>query len=708
MGTNSPGVTGYLTNNVSNNSIDFVVLVGTATSLVWDGITNGIPVGSWDIGVTTDWQGAQKYSQPSIPGSMVQFDDTASGTTIVSINTNVAPVLMIVTNSSLTYTFTGTGSLAGPGKLIKDGTGLMILSNSGTNTDTGEIDINNGTLQIAGSDNRLPVGGSVVLASSSPALLDLNNFNQTLASVSGGGSYGGSIALGSGTLSITGSGRFDGTISGPGGLIKKTGGTFTVTADNPYTGGTIVSNGTLLVANISGNGLGTGNILIAGGTLQLGDGLTANGGVSASYITNNGTLSLLPMSDYTLTNLIVGSGSLSKLIGAGSATIYITNDNYYTGGTSLGQGRIQISSGHALGSGPINCGNQTSDDTWLALSGGITVTNAISLPAKTGGVIPPIDHIKNVDSTNTLTGNIDITGSTVFAIGADDGELIVTGKVLNDQVANPGRFFLRGAGNGLFMSGIDQGTGSPLEIDKWDTGTWTLAGTNFYTAATMINNGTLVVNGVIKGNSGVSVGYGANLAGAGEIDSPVTNIGSIFPGTDGLKGVLTISNALYCDPSSALISFDVDTNGNDTIRGLSTVTYGGTLNVNVQGVLTGPCIFKLFDAAAYAGSFVNITLPDISPLAWDTSYLSVDGTLHATNGIVATPTFKTAKFSGGQFVLTGTGTLVAPFTVLATTNLLSPWASIGTGTFSNGVFMFVDTTASNNPQRFYRLSTSTP
>jgi hypothetical protein len=145
---------------------------------------------------------------------------------------------------------------------------------------------------------------------------------------------------------------------------------------------------------------------------------------------------------------------------------------------------------------------------------------------------------------------------------------------------------------------------------------------------------------------------------------------------------------------------------------MSTVIYGGTLNVNVLDTLTGACVFKLFDAAVYSGTFDGgYNLPDISPLAWDTSYLSVDGTLHATNGVVVTPAVTSSGFSGGSFTMSGTGTLVAPYSILATTNVATPlvnWSNIGGGTFSNGTFFFADPAATNFPRRFYLLSTPTP
>jgi hypothetical protein len=176
-------------------------------------------------------------------------------------------------------------------------------------------------------------------------------------------------------------------------------------------------------------------------------------------------------------------------------------------------------------------------------------------------------------------------------------------------------------------------------------------------------------------------------------------------------GTLTISNILFLDTGTA-VTFDVGPNGNDEIRGMSKVIYGGALNINVVGTITGNCIFKLFDAGTYTGVFDGgYNLPDISPLTWDTSHLLVDGTLRVTGGSSVTPAISGSGFSGGGgFTLSGTGTLVAPYSILATTNLAAPiiWQNIGGGTFSNGTFNFTDSGATNFPTRFYLLTTPTP
>jgi autotransporter-associated beta strand protein len=78
------------------------------------------------------------------------------------------------------------------------------------------------------------------------------------------------LTVGNNNLSTTFSGQIqDGGISGgTGGSLTKTGsGKLTLSKTSPYTGGTTVSNGTLLVTNRSGSATGTGAVQVNKGTL---------------------------------------------------------------------------------------------------------------------------------------------------------------------------------------------------------------------------------------------------------------------------------------------------------------------------------------------------------------------------------------------------------------------------------------------------------
>jgi fibronectin-binding autotransporter adhesin len=709
LGSTSPGIAGYLSNNVANSSIDFVVTSSVTSVLTWDGQTNSVNVGSWDIGATPNWQGALAYSQAAVPGSLVRFDDTAAGTTTVTFtNLNLAPASLTISNSGKNYTFSGSGALTGPTALMKSGTGSLTIANTGSNAFTGGVFLNDGTIEVGGNGNVLPGAATVTIQDVATAGINMNGLPLTVGALSGAGTTGGNIALGAGTLSIGGGGaKYGGMISGTGKLIKNGSGTQTLTGASTFSGGTFITNSGVVVLN---TGAGTGPVNIStNAILQLGDG-TTDGAVFGLYITNySGTLHLKPANPLTLTNLVIGNGSLIKTIGSG-ATVMITNANPYTGASSVQQGVLQISHPNALGSGSITVGNEL-PTTHLGLAGNITLTNAITLAGKTGATVPSPVGLNNVSDTNTVTSPITVTGSTCWSVGSDAGKLIVNGTFANASSAALGQFFLRGSAEGVWVSALkDNNATFRLALNKNDSGKWTLTGNNTYTGPTVINEGALVVNGALSGTSDVQVFPGAVLAGTGTISGAVTNSGDINLSGDGVLGALTISSVLFLDIGTTT-AFDVSTNGNDSIRGLTNVVYGGTLKVNVDGTLTGNCIFKLFSAQTYGGAFNGFDLPDISPLTWDTSQLAVDGTLRAVGAAVVTPDITHISYGGpGGFFLSGTGTVVAPYDILATTNVALPlinWTNIGGGTFSNGSFLFNDASATNYQKRFYRLTTPT-
>ena len=109
-------------------------------------------------------------------------------------------------------------------------------------------------------------------------------------------------------------------------LVKDDLGTLTLTADNTYSGGTWIKNG----------------------TLQLGNG-AVNGSISGD-VQNDGRLIIdrVPLSPtLTMTGKITGSGSLDVSTG----TLLLTADNTYTGGTTIAQSaELDLGNGGTSGS----------------------------------------------------------------------------------------------------------------------------------------------------------------------------------------------------------------------------------------------------------------------------------------------------------------------------------------------------------------------
>ena len=697
------GYTGYLSNNTTASTIDLVITGGpiTVRPLVW----NGTPSGDWDT-TTANWLysgNSSAYSQ----NDFVTFDDSASGTTTVNLTTSLTPGSITVSNLTKNYTFSGSGSLGGPATLIKDGASQLTLANSGVNTFTNGVSLLGGTLLLSGGDNRLPTNASVTFADVAGATLDLNNLNQTLQSLNGGGASGGNVLLGSGTLTAAGGGNFGGLISGSGRLIKTNflvGGTLTLSNANTYTGGTIVggytNNTTLAVANQTGSGTGSGFVrVLTNGTFVFGAG-GPGGSVAAGILTNNGTVRLNRSDDFTFTNVIVGTGSLQI---QNINTVTLLGTNSYTGGTFINQGLLRVGNPWAVGSGTIFAGN--GGPAALQLINDITLTNTLNAGSKPGasGIVP---NVENISGSNTLSGPIQLTanGGNGWLIYATGGRLLISGPMtplLASQTSqNASRpLWLRGDADGEWSGNIIDPVNSVtnLALRKDGLGTWILSGANTYSGPTVVSNGTLLVNGSLGATNTVTVA-GGTLGGRGVINGPVTigASGTLAPGTS--IGGLTINNSLTLGGTTVM---EVSHAATDRVTGLGTLTLGGTLQVLVQGTLTGAEVFKLFSATNYTGDFATYDLPTLTPpLAWDYSKVPLDGTLRVTGGTLTQPALTVAQ-TGNQMTFAWSD---VSFKLQAQTNSLSVGLGTNWADYPGGGASPVTITVNPaNPTVFFRL-----
>lgn len=196
-----------------------------------------------------------------------------------------------------------------------------------------------------------------------------------------------------------------------------------------------------------------------------------------------------------------------------------------------------------------------------------------------------------------------------------------------------GTLTLDGAVSTIF-DGVISGTGN---LVKLNSNIVTLTGTNSYQGHTLIADGKLRVDGLLESEV-VTVAANATLEGQGQINGAVTvqTQGTIATGK--LSGTLTISNTLTLDGTNVMkISKTIWRQRHDLIAGISTLTYGGVLDVDCSGgSLAAGDSFKLFSAMNYVGKFDHITPP--SPgngLAWDLSRLTVDGTLQVKRALPA-------------------------------------------------------------------------
>jgi autotransporter-associated beta strand protein len=384
--------------------------------------------------------------------------------------------------------------------LTKAGSGTLLLS--GINTRTGGTIINAGTLSVSGGD-AIGDTGVVVLTDAAGATFNLA-VNETVGSLSGGGTTGGNVTLGANTSLTTGgsdaSTTFAGVISGTGGLTKVGTGTFTLTGVNTYTAGTTIS----------------------GGSLQLGSGGTT--GSIVGNVANSGTLIFNRSDDFTLGGVISGSGVVTKAgtgtgsgstaTGANANVVTLSGTSTFTGNVNIINGIVRATNSSSLGAGTktIVVNNGTAGNPQLRLNGSegdIVLPSTFTYNTSNGGTNAVT--ILNEAGNNTIGGKIIMTaggGNTVVQSNA--GMLNVDASVTANTTARV--FTLQGAGNGTVSGVISNGTGSnTVAVAKNGTGTWTLTGANTYTGLTTINAGTLALGASdrIANTSNLVLGGGA-------------------------------------------------------------------------------------------------------------------------------------------------------------------------------------------------------
>ena len=210
-------------------------------------------------------------------------------------------------------------AVAGPGGLTKNGLGMLTLS--GDNSYAGGTTVNDGILQVAPGAS-LPTTGPLTV---NGGTLDFNGNNATIGSLSG---VGGTIALGTGTLTVAeqASTTFAGILTGTGGLTLQGPGMLSLTGANTYTGPTSIIGGRLAI-----NGSITSNVTVGaagnlGGSGTIFGTVTNNGivapGNSIGTLTVNGAYTQAAGSSYQVeTNAAGQADRLNVAGGPGTATL---------------------------------------------------------------------------------------------------------------------------------------------------------------------------------------------------------------------------------------------------------------------------------------------------------------------------------------------------------------------------------------------------
>ncbi|CDX29442.1 Outer membrane autotransporter barrel domain (modular protein) [Mesorhizobium sp. ORS 3359] len=611
--------------------------------------------------------------------------------------------------SNAATTLTMSGQATGVGSILrKEGAGALLLS--GLSTYTGGTIVNAGTLRagstqaFGGSDsNGTGVGSMTVNAGGT---LDLNNLNNTVGGLNGGGS----VTLGGATLRInnnsTGAG-FTGVISGTGGVTIAAGTQVMNTGcGNTYTGVTTITS-TLSVSCLANGGSpsdigmsssassnlvfgGSGQLVYTGASVAIDRGMTLAGG-NFIQVTNAGTV-------LQIGGTIVDGVTPDALIKTGAGTLVLSGTNTYTGDTTARNGTLRAGStsafgtagGLVIGSGATAdlAGFNTSvrylgDDSGnpgpgtLAL-GGATLTISNGLNATYSGAITGAGGLNKSGAagTETLTGcNSSYTGPTTLgagtlqvtclANGGSNSSIGASTSSAANLVLNGGTLQYIGTGGSTDRL-FSLGPSATSALDASGTGAIAFTNTGAVAFTTPNTSQTVTLTGSNTGNNSLAAQLTNNGSGTTSLTKSGTgtwilkNSGSTYTGVTNIAGGVLGVDKLTNGGQASSIGQSSSAASNLIIGSGSTLRYTGagdttdrlfTLSTGtsfIESSGTGAIVFSNTGSAAYTGSGARtLALGGIN-----TGLNTMGGTIVDGPGGQTT----LAKNDSGTWVLTGNNT----------------------------------------------------
>jgi autotransporter-associated beta strand protein len=626
------------------------------------------------------------------------------------------------------YVTSATGTLAISSKLgsavalVKSGAGILSLTNT-ANAFT-DVYLNQGSVQVdnfdkLGTGDLYFFGGNLRLATGFTG--DFSGKEFKLGSGGGGIDTNGVNATAT-NLELTGAGDF-----------RKLGtGTLTIGDSSliSNTGRFVVSGGTLLLNNSSGNVVNSAGVLISGTTnpavLRLGRSDQIADTAIVELLTNGTNNQLFDLNNFneTIAGLVLTSTSTTGTVVRTGATgvLTVTGDiilsNNRTADANTTEFQVLIT-----GTGSEAAGTRSTNG-FLDLGGAvrrIVVQTTQATPARNdavietviqnGGIIKEGDRTLYLRAANTYAGATTINNGTLsISSAANLGDSSATNTVAINHGAtlqNTGANVDLGVNRGISLDGIGgtlQSTGTNrltvsgvisghdcADLTVAGPGLVALSGTNTYEGRTLVNGGTLQVGVAGAGSTGtgvVTVASGATLAGSGVINgSTIIGGGAVLQAGDvttvGTAATTVTGNGGLIFTAASSTALTVENGGQIRIGISNTATH---LSTGVADALTAG---TYTDALTYisANGTEFTTNWNVAPgSASDLDYINLTG----AGSNMSIGTRASGTFGNGSILVSG----ISSAQLGQVFNLLD-WqavASIG-GTFTTGGFSIYDATS---------------
>lgn len=558
-----------------------------ATHITWSGAQGNV----WDFAQSSNFVNDSTGTADSfVTGDRVLFDDNASAYSVSLAGELNAD--SVVVNSSKAYTFAGTGFVGGSATLLKQGSGLLTISNA--NSYTGGTILNGGTTRVSLLSNAYSATGNLGGITTTAARFVMQNgaVLQTTADVE----MGSPIKIGTGGATLNNAAAFVMDKLFTGTILTKTGsGNLKLNATNSLKK-IVVGGGTVTLATDGVSPADT--VEFQGGALQDFDN-------SYSYSGSSFVVSV-PAGKSGKWNLDGRCNYTNRLVGSGTLTVYIPYvRTYLQGNWSAFTGTVKATA--ASGDSFTFDNSYGLPEATLDLSSGVYVANS--------GKSFTIGKVTGSGTLGGLTSGY-TSGSNTWKIGnATDYE----------------------------WGGIVSGNGTSFV--KVGSGTLTLTGVHNFTGTATISEGTVLMrSGSQLGTGTLTVAQGATLMGVSASSGALANSSYTINGT--LQAGVT-STALLgsLDMGGKNVTFNAtstyrvglrrcasgSTTGGTCITDIANLRMNGTVEVYLYSGYTpveGDSM-RIWSCNSFSGT-PKLSLPQLpSGYGWDSSRIG-EGLLFIT------------------------------------------------------------------------------
>ena len=379
------------------------------------------------------------------------------------------------------------------------------------------------------------------------------------------------------------------------------------------------------------------------------------GGITGAASASGSAALLGPQSSDT-TSLVVGLGGAARTgtagVVSGTAVVTLTSDGNGTSGlgvTALASRNVAVTGGVFSGKAQWNVatgGSWSPDTNWkdtqsATLGGAPGLFGAAGDTALFGGVPTSGSAIITLDSSPRVASvTFSNSNASYVLMPGSGGPLVldnggnsaaITGSAGTHFVNAPVTLasdLLAAVNSGTLSVGSIFESGSPKMLQKSGAGTLILTGSNTYSGATTVSNGTLALGpaGSIANSGTIAILPGATLDVSAENGWFTVSTAQTLKGNGTVRGAAMINGNLSLGASPGTFTF---ANGNLTLSGTTTLQLQGTVagttydQISLNG---GNCTLSL-------GGILNPQFSGYTPTGYDVLWVFLNNTLGSTTGI---------------------------------------------------------------------------